>query len=234
MAINKRILLVEDELHLQEALKLNLEMDGYTVDAVGDAASALKLFKDNGNYNLALLDVMLPDMDGIRLCENIRIHNATMPVLFLSAKNTSEDKVLGLKKGGDDYVTKPFNLEELLLRIQNLIAKDDRAVASQKVNSIYKFGKKNFINFETYDAEGVKEKVKLTKREMMLLKLLIENKGIVISRETILHSVWGYKVAPITRTIDNFILAFRRCFEEDSHNPVHFISHRGVGYEFRD
>ena len=234
MSNNKKILLVEDEMHLQEALKLNLEMDGYTVDAAGDAKTALQLFKDNNNYNLALLDVMLPDMDGIRLCENIRIHNATIPVLFLSAKNTSEDKVLGLRKGGDDYVTKPFNLEELLLRIQNLIAKDDRAVASQRVSSVYKFGKKNMINFETYDAEGVKEKIKLTKREMMLLKLLIENKGIVISREMILHTVWGYKVAPITRTIDNFILAFRRLFEEDSHNPIHFISHRGVGYEFRD
>ncbi len=234
MTNNKRILLVEDETHLQEALKLNLEMDGYTVDAVGDARSALKLFKKNNDYNLALLDVMLPDMDGIRLCENIRIHNATVPVLFLSAKNTSEDKVLGLRKGGDDYVTKPFNLEELLLRIQNLIAKDDRAVASQKVYSIYKFGKNNSINFETYDAEGINEKVKLTKRELMLLKLFIENKGIVISREMILHNVWGYKIVPITRTIDNFILAFRRCFEEDPHNPVHFISHRGVGYEFRD
>ncbi len=234
MALKKKILLVEDELHLQEGLKLNLEMDGYSVDAVGNGTDALNLLKANNDYNLALLDVMLPDIDGIRLCENIRIHNATMPVLFLSAKNSSEDKILGLRKGGDDYVTKPFNLEELLLRIQNLILKDDRAVASQKINSIYKFGKKNLINFETYDAQGVNEKAKLTKREMMLLKLLIENKGIVVSRETILHTVWGYKVAPITRTIDNFILTFRRYFEEDSHHPSHFISHRGVGYEFRD
>jgi two-component system alkaline phosphatase synthesis response regulator PhoP len=234
MSDKKKILLVEDEVHLQEALKLNLELDGYLVDAVGNAASAMKLFKESNDYNLVLLDVMLPDMDGIRLCENIRIHNATLPVLFLSAKNTSEDKVMGLKKGGDDYVTKPFNLEELLLRIQNLIAKDARAVASQKVGSVYKFGKKNIVNFETYEAEGVNEKFKLTKREMLLLKLLIESKGIVISRENILHTVWGYKVAPITRTIDNFILSFRRNFEEEPHNPKHFISHRGVGYEFRD
>jgi two-component system alkaline phosphatase synthesis response regulator PhoP len=229
----KRILLVEDESHLQEALKLNLEMDGFTVDAAGDAFTALNLFKEN-EYNCAVLDVMLPDMDGLRLCENIRMYNNTLPVLFLSAKNTSEDRVAGLKRGGDDYVAKPFNLEELLLRIQNLISKSDRAVASQKISSIYRFGKNNMINFETYDAQGVTESMKLTKKEMMLLKLLIENKNIIISREKILHTVWGYKVVPITRTIDNFILTYRKCFEEDPHNPKHFISHRGVGYEFRE
>lgn len=229
----KRILLVEDELHLQEALKLNFEMDGYEVDAAGDAFTALNHFKEH-DYDIAILDVMLPDMDGLKLCENIRMYNARIPVLFLSAKSTGEDRVAGLKKGGDDYVAKPFNLEELLLRVQNLIAKSDRAAATTKVSPVYTFGEKNMINFETYDAQGVHESMKLTKKEMMLLKLLIENKGVVISREKILHTVWGYKIVPVTRTIDNFILTFRKCFEKDPHNPVHFISHRGVGYEFRE
>lgn len=229
-----RILLVEDEEHIQHALKLNLEMEGFQVYAVGDGNSAVRAFREQ-KFNLVILDIMLPEMDGIMVCENIRLHDAHVPVLFLSAKNTPADRIQGLRKGADDYLTKPFDLEELLLRVKKLIEKSERTQQSDstKTASVYTFGK-NKINFESYEAEGVHGKVDLTKKEILLMKLLIENKNQVVSREHILKVVWDYTVIPNTRTIDNFILALRKYFEEDPKNPKHILSQRGVGYKFVD
>lgn len=228
----KRILLVEDEEHLQEALKMNLEMEGYGVSVEGDGFNAVKRFKEEG-FDLVVLDVMLPGMDGIKVCENIRLYNADIPILFLSAKNTGEDRILGLKKGGDDYLAKPFNLEELILRIKKLLDKADKTGTPKVDLKVFRFGD-NWVNFETYEAHGVNGDFKLTKKEMLLLKLLVENKGQVVSREHILQTVWGYRVFPATRTIDNFILSFRKYFEPDPKVPAHFNSLRGVGYQFND
>jgi two-component system alkaline phosphatase synthesis response regulator PhoP len=142
--------------------------------------------------------------------------------------------VLGLKKGADDYLTKPFNLEELLLRVQKLIRKSEQIAVKSPLPDIYTFGS-NKIDFkaaESYNRNG--QKIELTKKELMLLKLLIENKNEVVTREKILQAVWGYNVYPTTRTIDNFILNFRKYFEEDSRNPRYFHSARGVGYKFTD
>ncbi|MEO6669209.1 MAG: response regulator transcription factor [Ferruginibacter sp.] len=227
------ILLVEDEENLQEALKLNLELEGYEVTSSYDGADALLMIKKE-HFDLIILDVMLPEVDGITVCETIRLSNLTIPILILSARNSSADRVLGLKKGADDYLTKPFNLEELLLRVNNLIKKSEQLSLKQPLPEVYEFGK-NKIDFkalECYNRSGAK--ITLTKKEAMLLKLLIENKNEVVTREKILQTVWGYNVYPTTRTIDNFILNFRKYFEADSRNPLYFHSARGVGYKFTD
>jgi len=227
--MKKRILLVEDEKHLAETIKLNLEIDDYHPIVVHDGLSAITKFKEQ-RFDLVILDIMIPNIDGIAVCENIRLHDSAVPILFLSAKSSAEDRILGLKKGGDDYLTKPFNLEELMLRIKKLL---DRNMDTQQKAAVssYNFGN-NYVNFVSYEAEGTNGKFSLTKKEALLLKLLIENKNEVVSREKILQTVWGYSVYPSTRTIDNFILAFRKYFEPDPKNPVYFKSLRGVGYKF--
>jgi two-component system alkaline phosphatase synthesis response regulator PhoP len=229
--IKHSILLVEDEENLHEALKLNLELEGYTVSSSFDGASALQLIHQE-HYDLIILDVMLPEIDGIAVCESIRLQQIDIPILILSAKNSSADRVLGLKKGADDYLTKPFNLEELLLRVEKLIRKNERMENKHTITDIYEFGG-NKIDFNGLILTNkIGEMIALTKKEAMLLKLLIENKNEVVTREKILQAVWGYNVFPTTRTIDNFILNFRKYFKDDSKNPLYFHSVRGVGYKF--
>lgn len=226
-----RILLVEDEEHLQEAIKLNLELEGYKVVAVGNGIEAVKVFKQE-RFNLVVLDVMLPELDGFGVCEAIRLHNSTVPILFLSAKNASEDKILGLKRGADDYLTKPFNLEEFLLRVNALVKRGLSQDEKKEMNDIFRF-EGNEINFRTFEIIGKDQKpIRLTKKEIALLRLLIERRNEVVSRENILESVWGYDIYPSTRTVDNFILAFRKYFEPDPKEPQYFFSVRGVGYKF--
>lgn len=225
------ILLVEDEENLQEALRLNFEMEGYHVSSAYDGAEALKAVH-NEYFDLIILDVMIPEIDGITVCENIRLFNTEIPILILSAKNNSSDRVIGLQKGADDYLTKPFDLTELLLRVKKLINKSKMITSKEKLTEEFNFGK-NIINFKALECttkDG--DRVALTKKEVMLLKLLIENKNEVVTREKILQAVWGYNVYPTTRTVDNFILSFRRYFEEDSRNPRYFHSIRGIGYKF--
>jgi two-component system alkaline phosphatase synthesis response regulator PhoP len=225
------ILLVEDEENLHEALKLNLEMEAYEVSSAYTGSEALQLIKKE-YFDLVILDIMIPEMDGLTVCETIRVQQNQTPILMLSAKDSSSDRVAGLKKGADDYVTKPFNLEELLIRIRNLIQKNIRILDKKLQVDIFYFGQ-NSINFETLKATGYNGQIlNLSKKEVMLLKLMIENEGIVVPREKILQSVWGYNVYPTTRTIDNFILNFRKYFEPDSRHPVYFHSIRGIGYKF--
>jgi len=227
------ILLVEDEDNLHEALKLNLELEGYEVTSAYNGATALRAVEAE-YFDLIILDVMLPEMDGINVTETIRLKNREVPILILSAKNTSSDRVLGLKKGADDYLTKPFNLEELILRVHKLVDKNKRLRDKTSVGDTYAFGN-NVIDFKAQEAKTkTGQKVQLSKKESMLLKLLIENKNEVVPREKILQSVWGYNVYPTTRTIDNFILSFRKYFEEDSRNPKYFHSVRGVGYKYAE
>ncbi len=227
------ILLVEDEENLHEALKLNLELEGYEVSSAYDGAAALSAI-EGAYFDLIILDVMLPIMDGIQVAETIRIRNNETPILMLSARNSSADRVIGLKKGADDYLTKPFNLEELLLRVSKLIDKNLKLQDKSSVSDLYQFGP-NKIDFKAQEAIGHDgAAIRLSKKEAMLLKLLIENKNEVVTREKILQSVWGYQVYPTTRTIDNFILNFRKYFEEDTRNPRYFYSVRGVGYKYAE
>ena len=225
----KRILLVEDEKHLADTIKLNLEIEDYHPIVVYDGSSAINTFKEQ-HFDLVILDIMIPNIDGIAVCENIRLHDNNVPIMFLSARSSAEDRVLGLKKGADDYITKPFNIEELILRIHKLISRNEDTTKGDILVE-HTFGS-NTINFDSYEAHGKDGKFSLTKKEALLLKLLIENKDEVVSREKILQTVWGYSVYPSTRTIDNFILAFRKYFEPDPKNPKYFLSLRGVGYKF--
>ena len=224
-----RILLVEDEESIREALRLNLELEGYEVVATGNGRKALDLIGSQ-HFDLLLLDVMLPDVDGFTITEQVRLTNTATPILLLTAKDMAQDRVTGLKKGADDYLTKPFNLEELLLRVSKLLQRSQRVKG--EAPGLFEFGN-NKINFETFEAVTFRgEQIMLTKKEAMLLKLLVERKNEVVSRNQILQAVWGYDVFPSTRTIDNFILAFRKYFEQDAKNPRFFHSIRGVGYKF--
>lgn len=224
----KRILLVEDEENIRKLVKMNLEMEDYEVVALDNGKKAIKIL-DEQHFDLLILDIMLPEVDGLQIAEHVRLTNFEVPIIFLTAKDSPGERVEGLKRGGDDYITKPFNLEELLLRVKNVLRRSQKE--EDKGVEEYEFGG-NKINFMTYEVKTPEKEFELTKKEAMLLKLLIDRKGEVVSRQQILQSVWGYDVYPSTRTIDNFILSFRKYFEKDSKNPKYFHSVRGVGYKF--
>ena len=226
-----RILLAEDEKNLRDTITLNLELEGYEVVSVADGKMALKMF-DEQRFNVVILDIMMPEFNGIEVCRKIRLTNSDTPILFLTAKGTTEDKLNGFKAGGDDYITKPFNLDEFLARIRVLVKFSLRQLHQDSGLSSYSFGP-NHVDFKTFKATGYSgQEIKLTKKEALLLKLLLDRKNQVVSRQQILQYVWGYDVYPSTRTIDNFILSFRKYFESDPKNPQYIQSIRGVGYKF--
>jgi two-component system alkaline phosphatase synthesis response regulator PhoP len=226
-----RILLVEDESHFLEAITLNLEMEGYEVIQAVDGKQGYKYFK-SAKFDLIILDLMLPHIDGLTLCKNIRLENAHVPIIMLTAKGSNQEKVEGLKSGADDYITKPFNLEEFLLRVQSLLRRSSSGTVKNTVPDIITIGNKT-INFLTYEVSGAStEVVVLSKKEVQLLKLLVDKENEVVSRDTILEEIWGYEIYPTARTIDNFILNLRKYFEENPKEPKHFHSIRGVGYKF--
>ncbi len=229
----QRILLVEDEDSLREAVKMNLELEKYEVVEAASGTAAMRHIY-NSMFDLIILDVMLPEMNGFDICEKVRLKDKNTPILFLTAKNAGKDRVEGLKRGADDYLVKPFNLEELLLRVKVLLKRSLKMVVREEPMKFYAFGK-NEIDFVEQRAVGNRgKKVDLTKRELELLNFLIVRKGKAVSRQEILNFVWGYKDFPSTRTIDNFILSFRNYFEADPRNPKYFLSVHGVGYKFTD
>ena len=234
MSMDQRILLVEDEAHLVDVIKMNLELEGYVVKVANDGKEAIDLYRAQ-RFDLIVLDLMLPNVDGIKVCETIRLANDSIPILILSAKGSSSDRILGLKVGADDYLVKPFNLEELLLRVQLLIKRSSYASTSQlQETEWFEFGN-NKVNFKTFEFVGVGGLAgTLSEREIRLLKLLVEKRNQVVSRDQILELVWGVDVYPSTRTIDNYLLNFRKYFEEQPKNPVYFHSIRGVGYKFKN
>ena len=226
-----RILLVEDESHFLEAITLNLELEGYEVIQAVDGKQGYKYFK-SAKFDLIILDLMLPHIDGLTLCKNIRLENTHVPIIMLTAKGSNQEKVEGLKSGADDYITKPFNLEEFLLRVQSLLRRSSSGTVKNSVPDIIAIGNKT-INFLTYEVNGANaEVVVLSKKEVQLLKLLVDKENEVVSRDTILEEIWGYEIYPTARTIDNFILNLRKYFEENPKEPKHFHSIRGVGYKF--
>tara|TARA_Y100000591_G_C21678810_1_gene616987 strand:- start:82 stop:768 length:687 start_codon:yes stop_codon:yes gene_type:complete len=225
----KRILLVEDEENLHYAIKLNLEIEGHNVISVFNGKNAISKFKE-GRFDLLILDVMLPEMNGFDICQSIRLENSTVPILFLTSKSTNEDKIKGLSMA-DDYLTKPFNLKELLLRIENLLKRSSNSEVFDENAKVNIAGFLiDFNSFEITDENN--EKVNLTHKQIKLLKLFFEKKNEVISRQEILEKIWGYDVYPSSRTIDNFVLLYRKIFEKNLPPSTYFKSIRGVGYKF--
>ncbi|MBX2817048.1 MAG: response regulator transcription factor [Saprospiraceae bacterium] len=222
-----RILLVEDEAKLAHIIRLNLESEGYEVVEVAEGEIALQTSQEQ-YFDLILLDVMIPGINGFEVCKQIRLRNTSTPIIFLSARNTTDDRIQGLRLGADDYIVKPFNLEELLLRISIVLKRSQDASDTPDRFTWSSF----WVDFSNYKAETLQGVVDLSAKETLLLRLLLENEGKAVSRAEILKAVWGYDVYPTTRTIDNFILQFRRYFEADHKNPKFFHSVRGVGYRF--
>lgn len=225
-----RILLAEDDAAMRKAVKLNFVREGWHVVEAENGEEALALARQH-RLDAAVLDVMMPKLDGIAVCKSLRTEGSQLPILFLTAKNDGEDRVEGLKAGGDDYLGKPFHIEELLLRVQRLLR--SRAQEGAEILKEYAFDHGGHIDFEAFEiVTQAGEKQRISKRECQLLRLLISKAGQVVSREEILEVVWGYHAFPNTRTIDNHIVTFRKYFEKDPKNPVHFTSVRGVGYRF--
>lgn len=226
--MHAHILLAEDEETLAKTLVLNLNLEGYKVSHAANGIEAIKLFNAHKNeLHLALLDVMLPEISGFDLCAEFKQQQSDLPVIFLTAKNQSSDKITGLKLGADDYIAKPFELEELLLRIHNVLKRNNKP--SQEV---FTFGNCS-INFNTYEIVGINgSKLTLSKREIGLLKLLTQHTNQVISRDEIIEKLWDDNENASSRTIDNYILSFRKYFELNPKEPQYFQSIRGVGYKF--
>jgi two-component system, OmpR family, alkaline phosphatase synthesis response regulator PhoP len=221
------ILIVEDEESLSRTLALNLKLEGYEPVVATSGSEALALFRSGARLiDLALLDVMLPGMNGFELCGELKKLRPSLPVIFLTAKNQSSEKIEGLKLGADDYIVKPFELEELLLRISNVLKRNTRSSHEFSFGG----GKINFDTFEITDVNG--HCLTLSRREIGLLKLLTENVNRVISRDEIIEKLWKDDENASSRTIDNYILSFRKYFEEVPRQPRHFHSVRGVGYKF--
>lgn len=223
-----RILVVDDESHLADGIRENLAAEGYATDVAYDGAAGLAALSGEA-FDLAILDVMMPGMDGLELCSSIRSAGNQTPVLFLTVKGAPEDRVKGFEAGGDDYLTKPFHLKELLLRVAAIL-KRSRWYAEADPN--LEFGG-NRIDFKTYKArawDGTEHN--LTHKEAMIVQALAEKQNEIVTREEILDRVWGYEVFPSTRTIDNFILRVRKRFERNPEEPEYFHTVRGVGYRF--
>ena len=221
------ICLIEDEENIVELIRLNLELEGFTVRSFQNGMRAKEMINEVIQYDLIILDVMLPEYSGFDLCKDIRAISDT-PILFLSAKGIATDRIHGLKLGANDYLAKPFDLEELILRIRNLVStKTDQTIKSIQIGEV----KVNFSSYEAHNNNGEIIHV-FSKREIELLELFNDNEGKVVSRDLILDKLWGKDHFPTSRTIDNYILTFRKIFENDPKNPIFFHSVRGVGYRF--
>lgn len=238
--VTTKILIIEDDSHIAEGLELNLALKGHQVRIARDGLAGIREWRE-WRPHLIVLDIMLPGIDGLNLLRNIRLTDEKLPVLILSAKATVDDKIKGLTYGVDDYLTKPFNLEEFLLRVERLLARAQwrheqeglTAAGPAPNGQVYSFGG-NRIDFATATAECQVGRITLTEQELKLLKLLIGNKGRVLSRKELLEIGWGYLESTSSRSLDNFIVRFRKYFETDPHNPRFFKSRRSVGYVFED
>lgn len=236
--MKKKVLIAEDERHLAEGLKLNLTLQGHEVLHAENGIETLQKWRE-WKPDLVLLDIMMPGLDGFSVLEEIRKVDKKLPILILSAKDAARDKVKALSKGVDDYLAKPFDLDELLLRVERLLIRSDwnesEEVEEGKVEvyagDSYSFSN-TVIDFIKLQATIEGKSVQLTEQEVKLLQVFISNKGIPLSRKELLESAWGYDGETSTRTVDNFIVRFRKYFEKDPKKPVIFKSLRSVGYIF--
>lgn len=229
-----RLLVVEDEEHLATGLKLNLELEGYEVDVAGNAREAGERMLQPERYDAMVLDVMLPDVDGFELCAKLRKAGNFVPVVMLTARSAAEDRVRGLEVGADDYMVKPFSLDELLARVRSLLRRrewEKGAVHETPPSHLLQFGDAR-IDFDTHEVLVGGEERKLTQLELDLLRYFSQSPGRVISRDELLEQVWKLRNYTYSRTVDNFISRLRRHFEPEPSDPRHFLSVRGAGYRF--
>ncbi|MEA1950437.1 MAG: response regulator transcription factor [Planctomycetota bacterium] len=232
---SSHILVVEDEAHLAAGIKYNLEAEGYYVTAVGDGPAALRFVEKNRGVGLVILDLMLPGMSGYAVCEALREAGNNMPVLILSARTLSEDRARGFDVGADQYMMKPFDLDEFLARVKNLLRLNDRRNTDEAPRAeplrLYEFGKAK-INFETFEVTVADEPIRMTHLEIKLLRYFVENEGRVIPRYELLENVWEMSGSMVTRAPDQFIRRLRKMFEPDPAAPVYFLTIRDAGYRF--
>lgn len=233
-AQNTRILVVEDEPHIAAGLKLNLELEGFEAEVAATARDASHMLVSSRGFDVIILDVMLPDMDGFEFCRRLRAAGNLTPVIMLTARDEAEARVHGLEVGADDYMTKPFEIEELLARVRSMVRRMSWSKPSETPTSVstqLNFGDAT-LDFDTHEVRVKGEALELTRLELDLVRYFADNPGRVISRDELLAEVWGLKNYPNTRTVDNFIVRLRRYFEKDPKQPAHFLSVRGSGYKF--
>tara|TARA_R110002049_G_scaffold185991_1_gene354240 strand:- start:102 stop:809 length:708 start_codon:yes stop_codon:yes gene_type:complete len=227
----ERILIVEDEEHIAEGLRINLSLQGFDVQVAIDGAKGLKAWRDYKPH-LLVIDLMMPVMDGNQLVSNIRAEDEKVPILILTAKDASKDKVKLLQKGVDDYLTKPFVLDEFLLRVSRLIEKSRWYRKTEGEMIIFGNDDENRVDFTARLAFHRDKKYDLTEQELEIFRFFFENQGRPIPRAEIQEEVLGFGEDVTSRTLDNFIVRLRRYFEDDPKNPKYFESVRGVGYRF--
>ncbi|MEW6439589.1 MAG: response regulator transcription factor [bacterium] len=222
---------MEDEKNLAEGLAYNLRCEGYEVAIAGDGWEAIRMFEEGG-WSLIVLDLMLPRMDGLDVARRVRQNDLQVPILVLTAKGREEDRVEGLASGADDYLTKPFHLKELLLRVQGMLRRRSWYRQMPPAGAPYHFGASCWVDFASHRAAGPSGPRELTDKETGILRLLVEREGEVVTREEMLTTIWGYHPDVETRTVDNFIRRLRTYFEQDPSAPRHILSVRGMGYRF--
>jgi two-component system OmpR family response regulator len=235
----QHILIVEDDPHIANGIQFNLEADGYYVTTVAEGPAALAILgQQRGSIDLIVLDLMLPGMSGYAVCEEVRRQDVDVPILILSARTLTEDRVRGFNVGADVYLQKPFDLEELLSIVRSLLSRRKRKHGADEVKSangfdgrIYRFGRA-LVNFDTFEVSVAGESLRLSALEMKLLRYFVDHEGSVVSRGELLTHVWGVPHSITTRTVDNFIVNLRKYFEIDPSQPRHFLSIRGAGYRF--
>jgi DNA-binding response OmpR family regulator len=223
-----KILVVDDEQNMRTGLKDNLEFEGYDVETANDGEQGLKKILEN-NYNLIILDVMMPKKSGFDVCKEVRKTGITTPIILLTAKGEEIDKVVGLEIGADDYVTKPFSLRELLARVKAILRRGENLVMNEAAREV-KIGKLE-INFNGYKATSKNRDVQMSHKEFEILHHLWKHRNSTVSRDDLLTEVWGYDENPATRTVDNFILKLRQKVEVDSNHPQIILTVHGIGYK---
>ena len=222
-----KVLIIEDDRAILKAVEANLLGEGYEVETATDGMTGLERASDP-SQDLILLDLMLPKMPGEEICRRLRQNGITTPILFLTAKNEEEHRIAGFELGADDYVAKPFSLRELLGRIQAILR---RAAGQKHLLAHYHFADVA-LDFVKMEARKGDQPVVLTTREFAILRLMVSNKGVVISRDRLLNEVWGYDAYPSTRTVDNQIVKLRQKLEDEPENPRFILTIRGTGYKF--
>jgi len=228
--VTPHILLVEDEINIARGLLFNLEAEGYDVTHVTTGEEALETLSRE-HFQLVILDLMLPGINGFEVCRQLRERDSQLPVLMLTARETEEDRIRGLGLGADDYLTKPFSLDELMLRVQGMLRRSSWYRPTYSEEMSYEFGG-NTIDFAEQRAHTERGEIALTDLETRMLRAFIDHEGEILGRKQLLGSVWGVSPRTETRTLDNFVVRLRRYFENDPSRPRHFLTVRGRGYRF--